>query len=285
MLPADACGADQRGRIDWTGTALLIAALAMGNLALLRGEDQGRGSAATLTTLTIAAALFAALVVLQSRVSTPILDLALFRKPAFTGAAIAVFMSRVLTGGGMVYFVQYFQGSLQLNPTQTGLLLTPVFVAQMAAGLLGGKLFSRFVPGHVIAGGYICKAVGAATLALAFTPTVSPWFLTLPLLIWGIGGGIAGAPVMAVAMNVTDKARAGMVAGTITSLASIGAGIGTAVLGAVYTSRTAGAAAPAEAAIASGASTVLYCSAGLAVIAVALVLPLISTRNLPKPAL
>ncbi|MCG5217706.1 MFS transporter [Streptosporangium sp. KLBMP 9127] len=322
VLPADTSPRASHGRIDWAGTALLIASLALANLALLRGEDQGWGSAATLTQFTVAVVLLAAFLLLQSRVGAPTLDIALFRKPAFTGAALAVFISRVLTVGGTVYFVQYFQGSLHLNPTQSGLLLTPVFVAQMAAGMLGGKLLSRFAPGYVIAGGYACKAVGAALLALAFTPAVSPWLLTIPLIIWGIGGGIAGAPVMAVAMNVTDKERAGMVAGMITSLASIGAGIGTAVLGAVYTTRIADIVAagpplpaasreavltaaatgdvqrvldltPATAratiedllgnAIASGASAVLYSSAVLAIITIALVLTLISKRNLPQP--
>ncbi|MCF6468548.1 MFS transporter [Nonomuraea sp. MG754425] len=326
-LPADVTTRDRRGarhgRTDWAGTTLLIGALALANLALLRGEDQGWGSAATLTQLTIATVLFAVFLLLQSRTGAPTLDLALFRKPAFTGAALGIFISRVLTIGGTVYFVQFFQGSMHLNPTQSGLLLTPVFLAQMAAGMLGGKLLSRYAPGHVIAVGYACKAAGAALLAPAFTPAVSPWLLIVPLLIWGVGGGIAGAPVMAVAMNVTDTERAGMVAGTITSLASIGAGIGTAVLGAVYTARIADVIAtasplPAAAreavlsaaadgdiqhvldlapaatratieallgdAIASGASAVLYSSAGLALITIALVLTLISQRNLPRPA-
>lgn len=322
-LPADASDRAQHGRIDWAGTALLIAALALANLALLRGESQGWASVATLTQLTVATVLLATFLLVQSRIGAPTLDLTLFRKPAFTGAALAVFISRVLTIGGTVYIVQYFQGSLHLNPTQSGLLLTPVFLAQMAAGMIGGKLLSRLPSGYVVAGGYACKALGAALLASAFTPTISPWLLAIPLLIWGIGGGIAGAPVMAVAMNVTDKQRAGMVAGTITSLASIGAGIGTAILGAVYTTRltdivTAApplptalreavlaaavngdvqqvlALTPATAraaaedllgnAIASGATAVLYSCAGLAVITTALVLTLMSKRNLPQPA-
>ncbi|MGW0484166.1 MFS transporter [Nonomuraea sp. NPDC003214] len=281
VLPADASGRSAaHGRIDWAGAALLIAALAVGDLALLRGEEQGWASAATLTQLVIAAVLLAAFLLLQSRSGAATLDLALFRKPAFTGAAAAVFISRVLSIGGTVYFVQYFQEALHLSPTQSGLLLAPVFLAQMAAGLLGGKLLSWFAPGHVIAAGYLCKAVSATWLALALTPASSPWLLTIPLLVWGVGGGIAGAPVMAVAMNVTDRQRAGMVSGTITSLASIGAGIGTAVLGAVYTTRIAGlTAGPREAAVASGASAVLYGCAGLAIITMVLVLALIPRRG------
>ncbi|MEU1387924.1 MULTISPECIES: MFS transporter [unclassified Nonomuraea] len=145
-LPPDSSASARQGRIDWTGTALLITSLALINLALLRGEDQGWGSAATLTQLAIAVVLFVAFLLLQSRGGAPTLDVALFRKPAFAGAALAVFVSRVLTIGGTVYFVQYFQWSLHLNPTQSGLLLTPVFLAQMAAGMLGGKLLSRFPP-------------------------------------------------------------------------------------------------------------------------------------------
>lgn len=145
--------------------------------------------------------------------------------------------------------------------------------------MVGGKLLSRFAPDVVISSGYACKAVAAAGMALVFTPTVSPWLLTLPLLVWGIGGGLAGAPVMAVAMNVTDKAHAGMVAGTITSLASIGAGIGTAALGVVYEARIDAVGAATPEAVAAGASAVLAGSAILAVATIVAVLVLIGPRR------
>lgn len=199
-------------------------------------------------------------------------------------------MSRVLTIGGTVYFVQYFHDALHLGPVAIGLLLAPVFLAQMAAAMAGGKLLTRFAPGHVIATGYACKAAGAALLALAFPSAAAaahPWLLALPLLVWGTGGGIAGAPVMAVAMNVTGRDRAGMVSGTITSLASIGAGLGTAALGVLYASRLNGAGSggtPAPEAVASAAATVLYTSAALATLTLAAVLILISPRHTPAPA-
>jgi hypothetical protein len=102
--------------------------------------------------------------------------------------------------------------------------------------------------------------------------------LVVPLLVWGAGGGIAGAPVMAVAMNVTDKSHAGMVAGTISSLASIGAGIGTAALGAVY-GMWAGAQ-PSPNSIAAATTAVLSCSAVLAILTGAAVLAMINRRAL-----
>ncbi|MEU5844830.1 DHA2 family efflux MFS transporter permease subunit [Saccharopolyspora shandongensis] len=320
-LPRDAGGGGKIGSLDWGGTALLISGLAVLNFALLRGEQQGWTASSTLIQGTVGVVLLAAFLVVQRRVRNPTLDLQLFTKPAFTGAAFTIFMSRVLTIGGTVYFVQYFQNSLHLSPTASGALLAPVFIAQMAAGMLGGKMQAWLPSGYVIAIGYACKAAGAAWMALAFSPTTQAWLLVFPLLLWGTGGGIAGAPIFAVAMNVTDKQRSGMVAGTMTSLASIGAGIGTAVLGVLYKAKLAGVVATAELpagqhdaisaaaaegdaqralelappeareglqrvfeeAFAASASAVLFASASLAVITMCVALVLISKRNLPKP--
>ncbi|GAA3468196.1 MFS transporter [Nonomuraea roseola] len=268
-----------RGSVDWLGAGLLIAALAIGNFALLRGEQQGWGAAATLVQLGASAALLVGFVLVERRAAAPTMDPGLFLKPAFAGAAFAVFMSRVLTVGGSVYLVQHFQHALQLSPTQSGLLLAPVFIAQMGAGLLGGRLLGRFAAGRVIAAGYACKVIGAAWLGLAFAASAQPLALVIPLLFWGTGGGIAGAPVMAVAMNVTDRARAGMVAGTVSGLASIGAGVGTAALGILYTARL-GAGGGREA-VASAASAVLFTSAALAAVTAAAALVLIGKRNAP----
>ena len=281
-----------RSPIDWMGTGLLIVSLGLATFTLLRGEDQGWGTPRTLIQFGLAATTFALFVLVQRRAAAPTLDLSLFRRPAFTGAVLAVFMSRVLTIGGTVYLVQYFQGSLHLTPTQSGLMLMPGAMAQMGAGMLGGRLQDRFAPGPIIATGYTAKAVAAAWLGVALSPSALPWTLAIPLLVWGFGGGLAGAPVMSVAMNV-DKRRTGMVGGTITSLASIGGGVGTAVLGALYNAQTRAVLAGDEArpgvqavavldrAVAGGASAVLLASAVLALITATITLALINSRSPP----
>ena len=283
-LPADPAGHGAGPTVDVAGTVLLIGSLAAGNFALLRGEQQGWTSPLTIGQLAVAATGLAAFVVLELRVPAPTLEPRLFIRPAFTGAALAVFMSRMLTVGGVVYVVQYAQTSLSLGATGTGLLLAPSFIAQIVAGQLGGKLLARFPAGKVIAAGYAAKLVGAASLGLALAPDVPPWALAFPLLIWGAGGGLAGAPVMAVAMNVTAPERAGMVSGTIISLASIGAGVGTAVLGAIYQTRLASATAdglPTGEAVAEAGRAALLSSAVLAAATIAVVLALLNSRTMP----
>ena len=278
VLPADGPGA-RRGPLDWTGTTLLAAALAVLGFALLRGEQQGWGSPATVAQLAAGVAAFTAFVLVERRAVAPVLDFALFRRSAFTGSALAVFMSRVLSIGGTVYFVQYLQGALNLGATAAGLLLVPVFVAQIAAGMVTGKLLGRFHPGNVIAVGCLCKAAGAAGIAVAAAPAAPAWVLVAPLLVWGAGGGIAGVSVT-VAINVTDKRYAGMVAGTVSSLASIGAGIGTAALGAVY--GTWAGEHPSPESIAPATAAVLTCSAVLAVLTMVVVMAMLSKRALAR---
>ncbi|TDC00454.1 MFS transporter, partial [Micromonospora fluostatini] len=264
-------------RPDWVGSMLLMVGLGAATTLLLRPATTWDSHDTTL----LAGAVLALLGFLaaQLRVPSPTLELRMFARPAFTGAALAVLLSRVLTIGGTVYLALYLADALDLSPTTAGLLMTPVFIAQMITGLIGSKMLSYCAPGLVIGLGYALKAAGLAALALIITPGTPWWLLLVPLLAWGAGGGIAGAPVMAVAVNVTAPERVGMVAGTISTLAAVGAGVGTAVLGTIFTAH--GGAGPQ--AVTDGTRAVLVTCAALSATAVLTTLILINPRRVPRP--
>ncbi|WP_433696844.1 MFS transporter [Nocardiopsis sp. CA-288880] len=265
-------------RPDWLGSVLLMVGLGAATTLMLRPEATWGIQDTAL--LIVALTSLAGFSVLQFRVPQPTLELRLFTQPAFSGAMLAVFLSRVLSIGGSVYLVLYFADALLLGPTLAGLLMTPIFLAQMITGMVGSKLLSHWAPGLVIGLGYTLKGAGLLALALLVAPDTPWWVLLVPLLAWGAGGGIAGAPVMAVAVNVTAPERVGMVAGSVSTLASVGAGIGTAALGAVYTLYGG---ADREA-VTDGVQAVLTVSALLSGFAVATTLILISPRRVPRPA-
>lgn len=227
----------ERARIDWLGAGLLIVAFGMVNFALLRGQDQGWGSAATLAQLAVGAAAFALFVLVERRAAAPTVDLTLFRVPTFAAITGLAFVSRLATIGGTVYFVYWFQAVLGLTALQSGLMLLPVFAAQTAAGLGAAKLQSRIGPGRLIATGYVLKGAAALGMALVVAPDASIVALVLALVVWGTGGGIAGTPTMSTAMNVVPKEKAGMASGTVMSMFSFGVGVGTPILGAVFVAR------------------------------------------------
>ncbi|MFE7138698.1 MFS transporter [Streptomyces sp. NPDC057644] len=264
------------GRTDWLGGLLLMLGLGTATLLMLRPGDTPWSRQDTAVLLTACAALTVFLAV-QLKAPAPTLELRMFGRPAFSGAMLAVLLSRVLTIGGSVYLVLYFSDGLGLSPTGAGLLMTPIFLAQIVMGMVGSKLIGQWPPGLVISSGYALKGVGLAALALLITPDTPWWALLVPLLAWGAGGGTAGAPVMAVAVRVTDPERVGMVAGTVSTLASLGAGVGTAALGAVF-AQHGGQGAPA---VTEGARAVLGTSAALAVLAVLTTVTLVGPRRVP----
>ncbi|WP_432024416.1 MFS transporter [Streptomyces parvus] len=263
-------------RTDWLGSLLLMLGLGTATLLMLRSGETPWSGQDTAVLLTACAAL-AAFLAVQLKVPAPTLELRMFGSPAFSGAMLAVLLSRVLTIGGSVHLVLYFSDGLGMSPTGAGLLMTPIFLAQIVMGMVGSKLIGERPPGLVIGSGYALKGVGLAALALLVTPDTPWWALVVPLLAWGAGGGIAGAPVMAVAVRVTAPERVGMVAGTVSTLASLGAGVGTAALGAVFALRGGSGAE----AVTDGARAVLAVSAALAVVAVLTTVTLVGPRRVP----
>ncbi|WP_098895457.1 MFS transporter [Streptomyces sp. t99] len=269
-------GSRGTGRTDWLGSLLLMLGLGTATLLMLRSGDTPWSGRDTAVLLTACAALTAFLAV-QLKVPAPTLDLRMFGSPAFSGAMLAVLLSRVLTIGGSVHLVLYFSDGLGMSPTGAGLLMTPIFLAQIVMGMVRSKLIGDRPPGLVIGAGYALKGVGLAALALLITPDTPWWALVVPLLAWGAGGGIAGAPVMAVAVRVTAPERVGMVAGTVSTLASLGAGVGTAALGSVF-ALSGGDGAQA---VTDGTRTVLAVSSALAVVAVITAVTLVGPRRVP----
>ncbi|MFJ4707525.1 MFS transporter [Streptomyces anulatus] len=235
-LPADPPRSSLAG-IDWTGAGLLVLTLGLVNFALTRGEDQGWGSAATLIQLGVSAVLLTGFLILERRVPSPTLDLALFKVPTFVAAALIAFFSRFATIGGSVYYILYFQSARGLSPLQTGLMMMAIFAPQLGMGLVAGKLQAKYSPSHIIGAGFGILALGGLAMSWSFDLDQAIWAALPGLLLWGVGGGLAGSPSMSLAVNVVPKERAGMASGAVNSLFMFGAGIGAAVFGVLFRSR------------------------------------------------
>src|SRR6202453_5078400 len=107
--------------VDWAGLVTFSGALFLLVYALVQGNEKGWRSTEIVTLLVLAVALLVAFVLVEHLQSRPMLDLALFRRPAFTGASIVAFTLSSSFFAMFLYLTLYIQDVLGYSPFQAGL--------------------------------------------------------------------------------------------------------------------------------------------------------------------
>ena len=134
---------EQAVRSDVWGLLTFSAALFLIVFGVLRGNASGWTSALIVGSLAGGAVLLAVFVVVELRQPRPMLDMGLFRVPAFVGVSVATFC----IGAGMFalfpYLSIYFQDILGYSPLGAGLLFLPLTVFVFAVPLTTRKLAPR----------------------------------------------------------------------------------------------------------------------------------------------
>ena len=114
------------GRLDWAGLVTFSTALFLLVFGVLRGNGEGWSSPRSSAASPVGAALLAAFAAIELRSRSPMLDVRLFRVPAFTGASIASFAVAASVFSMLLYIVLYLQNVLGLSPLEAGLRLLPI---------------------------------------------------------------------------------------------------------------------------------------------------------------
>lgn len=229
-------------RVDVPGQITLAGGLFALVLALLRGNEEGWGSAVIVGTLAAAAVLLVAFVVIEARVREPMLPLRLFRNPSFTGAQVAALAISATFFAAFLYITIYLQQVLGLSAIEAGLVYLPgtlvMFVVSGATSALGERVSARVM----IAAGLGLVAIGMALMVLA--DATSSWTALLPgVLVASVGTGLFNPAVTAVALGSVPGEQSGLAAGVNDTFRQAGIAIGVAALGALV---------PAEAAFGGG---------------------------------
>jgi EmrB/QacA subfamily drug resistance transporter len=223
-------------RVDWAGVAAFSASLFLLVLALVRGNDEGWTSTLILSLLAGSAALMAAFVWIEVRVSEPMLPLGLFRRRAFTGVQIAAFGVSSSLFALFLYLTLYMQNYLGLTPFGTGLRYLPVTVVSFLASPIAGLLLSR-VAARVLLG----VGLAAVGLGLYLMGGINPgdeWTTLLAgFVIAGAGVGLINPVIADVAVSVVPERQSGMAAGINDTFRQVGISVGIAVWGAIFVGR------------------------------------------------
>ena len=184
----------------WWGSVFLLALPVMGALLVLgprvlpeyRDPDAGRldPASAVMSMVAILAVIFGLKVVAQDglgavpvvavaigllvgalwvrrqrRLADPMIDLALFRAPAFSASLAVNFLAIFVAVGYFLFVAQYLQLVAGLSPLEAGIWSLPSAAAFVLASQLAPRIVRLVRPVHVVAGGLALAGIGLLLLA------------------------------------------------------------------------------------------------------------------------
>jgi len=221
-----------RGRFDWPGAAMSVAGVALLAFAVIEGQDRGWTSALVLAGFAAGAGALTAFVLAERRRADPLVDVSLFRRPAFAAASIAALIVFFAFVGAIVYFSAYFQQVQGSSPVAAGLAVGVIGIAYAVAATWSGRLVGRFGERWPLLTGLIIS--GLAVLALLrLGPATGMGAIWWNFALLGAGIGLCGTPMSTLALSAVDVNRAGMAAAVLNAARQIGQAFGVAVLGAL----------------------------------------------------
>jgi EmrB/QacA subfamily drug resistance transporter len=221
------------GGVDWAGLVTFSGGLFLLVFGLIRGNPEGWGSPLILGCLIGAAVLLIAFVLVELYGRAPMFELALFRRPAFTGAALAAFGISAGIFASFLFMSLYLQNILGYSPLETGVRFLPVSLLAFVVAPISGKLSAQMPVRWLIGGGLL--AITVALVLMAQIDASSDWTALLPgFILAGIGIGLTNAPLASTAIGVVPRERSGMASGINATFRQVGIATGIATFGAIF---------------------------------------------------
>lgn len=223
--------------VDLAGTALVAAVLVPFVFGVTEGADWGWLSAPTLACFLISAAAVVGFVVVERRVRTPLIDLALLRNKVLVGATIAILLVAGCINALMYLSSLYFQNpaTLGMTPLEAGLATLPAAAGIVVTAPLITPLVDKVGARTVIAAGFAVATVAFGVLAFVHSSWPYAAFVG-PLVVLAVGLGLANGPSSSVATACVPADQVGAASGISNMGRYIGAAVLTAVAAAISNS-------------------------------------------------
>ena len=227
------------GKLDIVSAALSLAAVLPTIYTVKQVAEHGlrAGDAVFLLAGLVAGAAF---VYRQLTVAEPLIDVRLFRAPAFSVSLAAYLLATFAAFGAFVFISQYLQFVFGLAPLEAGIWTTPWALTFVVGSLATPVIAQRVRPAVVMAAGLV---VAAAGFALFTQVEIGSGFGVLVIASVVVSLGLA--PVFTLATDLVigsaPPERAGAAAAISETSSEFGGAMGIAVLGsmgaAVYRAR------------------------------------------------
>ena len=277
--------AEEKQPLDMIGILLLSPAFAL----LIYGIAQiashgGLNSSAVFVPIVTGLLVMAVFVLyaLKTRIS-PVLDLHLFQSRNFSATSVLLFMSGIITNGGMLLLPLFYQQVRGESVLYAGLMLIPQGVGMLLTRTQMGKLTDRIGARPIVMVSLIITAVGTLPFAFADSGT-NAILLGAALLIRGAGLGGVFIPLMVSAYVGLNSEQIPHASIATRILQTIGGAFGSAVLATIVEQQLASRSASGIQNVVSAYNVAFWWSVGFTILSVIPTL-FLTVYKKPEPAL
>lgn len=221
------------GRLDVTSALLSLAAVLATIYGLKHLAEQGPDVLAV-ASIAFGVALGTWFVRRQKHLADPLIDLRLFRAPAFSAALATYLLGCFTMFGAYIFIAQYLQLVLGLTPLKAGLWTVPWALAFIVGSMGTPLLLRRWKAPDVVLASLVVTAIGFVLLAQVGAASPPPVVIGASIVL-----SLGLAPVFTLATDLIIGAappeRAGAAAAISETGSEFGGALGIAIFGSIGT--------------------------------------------------
>lgn len=223
------------GRFDPLGALLLAIGLIALTMGLSFGQEWGWTSPLLIGIMVIAVIALTAMVIVEHRVSDPVIDFSLLRRRVFLSSNVSLVLSNLALFAVSFMLPFYLEELRGFSTQQAGLLLTPLPLTIVVLAPFSGALADRLGSRWLAAGGLAIACLGLVFIS-QLNAHSSVFDIIWRLVLTGAGQAIFQSPNNSALMNDAPRAQQGIAAGFLATARVVGQSVSVALAGAIFAS-------------------------------------------------
>ncbi|HJT55469.1 MAG TPA: MFS transporter [Ktedonobacteraceae bacterium] len=223
------------GHFDPWGALLLAVGLVALTAGLSFGQEWGWTSPLLISTLIVSGIAFTLLVIVEQRVSDPIIRFSLLHHRVFLSANVSLILSFLALFAVSFMLPFYLEELRGFSTEQAGLLLTPLPLTIAVLAPFSGALADRIGTRWLAAGGLTIACIGLIFIS-QLNAQSSIWDIIWRLILTGVGQAMFQSPNNSALMGAAPRGQQGIASGFLATGRVVGQSLSVALAGAIFAS-------------------------------------------------
>lgn len=158
-------------------------------------------------------------------------DMSLFRVRRYAYGNVVAAVVSLGEFGALFMLPLWLQSVAGLSPLETGAVVAALGVGTVLAGGMARRVSQALGPTYLVRFGMVLEITGLTALAFTLSTSWSPWWLTVPLFVYGIGVGFDSAQLTNVVLADVPPMKSGTASSMTSTFRQVGSALGGAMLG------------------------------------------------------